>query len=400
VTVVITDGMRVDTSETLPSLNALRVVGESAVLRTEFPSFSRVGYANLLTGCGPRVHGYLSNHNKRPSPVESIADVARAAGIHTRFFADENSWIPAMFPKGFDEVHASKERTELDFAQIAAAPRPHFTVIYLREPDLVAHVHGAASEEYRQAALAVDATIGRIAAGIDLSREALFVVSDHGHLARGGHGGHEPEVMWTPAVAAGRGATIEGARRHRDLAPRVCRILGIRWPNGARIAEEGDPPSGRYVRLALAFVVLTAFAFVLRGPRPQDILAAIGGVGVAGVLYWIRGYPFSFSCVNSESDIALFVVEVLAYSAVGILAGSYLVRSGWRYAMATYLAGAIVAGVTGAVAGPTAATGLDHPAASYMFTLSLCYLVAAGLLVKVHDLLGRSKITNEEGTHP
>src|SRR5262245_32075501 len=55
-TIVIVDGLRVDASRKMRTLERLRERGTDATVRVDFPSFSRVGYAGILTGASPRVH--------------------------------------------------------------------------------------------------------------------------------------------------------------------------------------------------------------------------------------------------------------------------------------------------------------------------------------------------------
>jgi hypothetical protein len=71
-------------------------------------------------------------------------------------------------------------------------------------------------------------------AQVDLSTSAVIVVSDHGHVDRGGHGGDEPEVIEVPTVMAGRG--VRSASGTRDLgsicglAPTIAELLAIQFP--------------------------------------------------------------------------------------------------------------------------------------------------------------------------
>jgi hypothetical protein len=63
------------------------------------------------------------------------------------------------------------------------------------------------------------------------------VVTDHGHLDQGGHGGREPEVATAWAAAAGPG--IQPGDRvlitsQTQVAPLVLAALGVR---SARISE-------------------------------------------------------------------------------------------------------------------------------------------------------------------
>ncbi len=378
VTIVIVDGLRVDMSRRMPEWERLRLRGTDAVVRCEFPSFSRVGYAGILTGAEPRVHGYLSNHNKRPSPVESVVDLARAAGLRTRMFHEHHTWIPAMFPGAFEEV---RPLSDAALAERPPAGRPHLTVVYISEPDLVAHKKGATGDEYVKKALEVDAMCGRVIRAVDLSREAIFLVTDHGHRDAGGHGGHEPQVLWGPHVAAGHGTDVTELRRLRDVAPAAARLLGLRAPSGSLVEPARDAIAARALRAVLALALVTAAtAFLGRGVRLADLGAALAGLGAFALLYSLRGHPFTFSCVNSSADVPGFLAEVLALAAIGIAAGAILVRSGTRYVRAVLLAGLLAALATGAAAGPTAASALDHPAAAYLYHTALTFLAAAGVV--------------------
>jgi hypothetical protein len=68
-----------------------------------------------------------------------------------------------------------------------------------------------AGSAYREAARAADQRVGRLLAAVrsrpSVADEAwtTVVVTDHGHLDEGGHGGREPEVTTAWAAAAGPG---------------------------------------------------------------------------------------------------------------------------------------------------------------------------------------------------
>jgi hypothetical protein len=108
-TIVILDGLRLDVSRTLPEMNKLRARGEESVVRVDFPSFSRVGYAGILTGAPPLVHGYTSNRRRTISTVPSIMHVARACGVRTRIFSEHHTWIQDMFAGAFEEIRPLEE---------------------------------------------------------------------------------------------------------------------------------------------------------------------------------------------------------------------------------------------------------------------------------------------------
>jgi predicted AlkP superfamily pyrophosphatase or phosphodiesterase len=111
---------------------------------------------------------------------------------------------------------------------------PRLSFVYLGAVDVVGHVLGAGSA-YREAARAADQRVGRLLAAVR-SRPSFadegwttVVVTDHGHLNQGGHGGREPEVATAWAAAAGTGippgdeALITG---QAQVAPLVLAALG------------------------------------------------------------------------------------------------------------------------------------------------------------------------------
>lgn len=105
--------------------------------------------------------------------------------------------------------------------------------------DEATHGWGVGSPEAARARSLADAALRGLARGLDPARTVLAVVSDHGHVAPGGHGGPEEDALRVPLVLAGgpvrAGAT--GTARQVDFAPTVAALLGIAPP----AASEGRP---------------------------------------------------------------------------------------------------------------------------------------------------------------
>ncbi len=394
-TLVIVDGMRLDVSREMPSLLALGERGRFDTARADFPSFSKTSYATILTGApGPRVHGFLSNYRREAVPVESLVDVAREAGVHTRYLTDGLSWIPRMFPAFADTPTVDVGRWA---ETIAAGPHPHLTVVYFGEPDHTAHAHGPRSPQALEVSRRIDAHIGRLAAGLDLEREALVVVSDHGHVDRGGHGGHEEECLLVPAIfcgagfGKGRGAGAGEPFPLRDIARASADALGLRPPAGALLRLPRPPrlsPLWNGLPALLALAAVAAYVRV-RLVRPRTLAAAALGIAAFFGLFALRGYPFSWSCINEDAHIPLFAAEIVAFAAAGHLLGSLLARDrGPSGHGPTALALAVaLAAALGAVCGPTAATALDFPQVAFLYHLSLALLFAKGLIAAAAGLV-------------
>jgi predicted AlkP superfamily pyrophosphatase or phosphodiesterase len=119
-------------------------------------------------------------------------------------------------------------------ASILAGEGPRLSFVYLGAVDVVGHVLGA-GPAYREAARAADRRVGRLLDAVRsrpcVADEAwtTVVVTDHGHLDQGGHGGREPEVATAWAAAAGPGLGPGGpapVTRQDQVAPLVLAALG------------------------------------------------------------------------------------------------------------------------------------------------------------------------------
>lgn len=396
-TLVILDGLRLDVSRDLRALGALRARGRDAWVRAPFPSFTRVGYGAILTGAPPLVHGYVSNAFQHPAPVVSIAERARGAGIRTRFIGAggaSSSWIPRMFPNGFDEVLWIGPALEYPRPP---AGTPYLDVVYVPDPDDAGHRHGGASEPYRAAARAVDRALGALVARLDLAREALIVTTDHGHLDIGGHGGHEEVVIGVPFVEAGAGTEGSLVRDGDPLevVPReAARILGVRappppWPE-LRAPVRALLLAGIDVRLPYAIAFVAAAVFLVRLGDRRAALGALLAVAIFVGFYAARGRPFSFSIINDPGHIPLFALEVVILGNLALLAVRAL---GARPALLPAALAVAVAWVAlaGAVAGPSAPTAIHVPRAAYIYQLALGYAVAIGVACAAGGLIARAR---------
>jgi predicted AlkP superfamily pyrophosphatase or phosphodiesterase len=111
---------------------------------------------------------------------------------------------------------------------------PRMSFVYLGAVDFTGHATGA-GEAYRSAARAADRRVGRLLAAVrsrpSFAQEGwtTVVVTDHGHLDQGGHGGREPEVATAWAAAAGPGIRPGGPAlitRQTQVAPLALAALG------------------------------------------------------------------------------------------------------------------------------------------------------------------------------
>jgi hypothetical protein len=254
VTIVLVDGLRLDTSKNLPFLNELRARGASFDATVGAPSFSRPGRATIATGAWPSLHGVTTNRQRRAMALDNllrrVADAGRrcrVAGspIWSGLFRDEIARCgavrdertkdgPGTFDRVVPEVRASQEEA---FAFVAAG-EADLRIVDILSTDFASHEFGGASEQARAEAARADQWIRGLAGGLDFSKGALVVTADHGHIhldGHGGHGGDEAEVLAVPLVLAGAGirAGVRGRALHVDVAPTVTALLGLPAPAGA-----------------------------------------------------------------------------------------------------------------------------------------------------------------------
>jgi predicted AlkP superfamily pyrophosphatase or phosphodiesterase len=138
-----------------------------------------------------------------------------------------------------DEAITERAAAILAADDVAGTPRVSFT--YLGAVDFAGHATGAGGA-YRAALRAADQRVERLLAAVrgrpsyPRERWTAVVVTDHGHLDAGGHGGREPEVTMAWAAAAGPGIEPGGRpliTRQEQVAPLVLRAAGL---TGARTA--------------------------------------------------------------------------------------------------------------------------------------------------------------------
>ena len=269
--VVIIDGLGLNHSYQLPFLDELRRRGVDTEAVSHYPSFSRPNYVSILTGVPPSASGVRTNHHLTAVQLDSLMDRAHAAGMHTasatdvtplpRLFLRPRTALSAIPPIEIDrELHSTEEQfttaavrypdadlvSPFDDARYTpwpggfseagaalAAGDAELVVMIVTVVDEAGHAYGAASRQYRQAAEIADRALARALGRVDLTQDAIVITADHGHTARGGHGGTEPEVMSVPLIVVGAGvrpgATSPDARL-ADLAPTVSALLGIPAP--------------------------------------------------------------------------------------------------------------------------------------------------------------------------
>ncbi len=253
VIIVVADGLRLDASQQMTNVNALRAIGADRVMRVGQPSLSLPGWTVIGTGAWQEQHGQTTNFDGRVTPMDSIFLAARRAGLTTALTGDTdwktmfNGHVDTMMVEAGptdphhnpDGVRQQDDAIEADALKLLKENHPNLLLIHFTAPDNAYHGYGVFSPQAQRAEQDVNARVGRLTQAVDLSKTTIFFTADHGHIDRGGHGGPEPVVLNVEFVAAGK--VIKpgkyGLAMQADVAPTAAVLLGTSFPTD----NQGDP---------------------------------------------------------------------------------------------------------------------------------------------------------------
>ena len=246
VIIVLIDGLRYDTSlnaEVMPYLNELRANGSSARMHSQTPSYSEPGYSTILTGAWPEINdGPALNLDYEEIPTFTQDDLFTAvhdAGLNTAISG--YYWFEKLIPQSSVDFsfYTPGDDAKADDDVVSAAlpflqnPEIALVLVHLDQVDYAGHHQGGPqSPNWDSAATMTDNLLLFISNQINLETDTLIVLSDHGHIMNGGHGGQDPDVLIEPFVIAGAGAKkgIVTEMNMVDVAPTITALLGARLP--------------------------------------------------------------------------------------------------------------------------------------------------------------------------
>lgn len=207
------DGWRWDYLERFapPTLTRLAAGGVRAEgLIPQFPSKTFPNHYTIVTGLRLAHHGIVSNNMVAPDVPGRFSMSNRDVLADPRWWGGDPIWNTAerqglttapMFWPGSetaiggrhatfwtefdnDMPHAARVAQILEWLQLPEDRRPSFLTLYYSDVDSSGHSRGPDSDEVREAALAVDRSLGDLVAGVDAGgltdRVHYIVVSDHG----------------------------------------------------------------------------------------------------------------------------------------------------------------------------------------------------------------------------
>jgi Type I phosphodiesterase / nucleotide pyrophosphatase len=236
VLLVLIDGLRADVASQLPFLRELTGAGARADLWVDPPSFSSPQYVALLTGVPPRDSGVRTNRSPHQVLLDNVPRRLARAGRRAVEVGDEVDWWQRLFGADFAATAVVAPR-ELRGAAVTAMAGADLTLVHLCEVDAAGHRHGGASASYREAALRQDEQVRLLSAAFGWPARPVVVVTDHGHVLAGGHGGDEPDARHAWMIMSGAGArpgAVVAQARPVDVAPTLAALLGVSAPADAQ----------------------------------------------------------------------------------------------------------------------------------------------------------------------
>jgi hypothetical protein len=260
VVVVLVSGLGAEaaTEMNLPTLDRLRRAGANAGIQSTPPTYAQTAWATLITGALPELNDAppidLPPADLGLLGVDTLFARAAAGGVNTALIgAADRQWpIPPEqidYPFFIEGQGQEVDEVILEVA-LPLVENDEFPLVWIHftQVNLVGQ-GGTSREEYTQAAQRIDTYLEEISRAMDLSRSVLIVLSDHGYLPDGGHGGVEPEVSRQPLVMIGEHITPGDYSdvSQADLAPTVTAMLGF------------PPPTATQGRILFEMLTLTEY---------------------------------------------------------------------------------------------------------------------------------------------
>jgi hypothetical protein len=227
--VIFVDGLSFDYAKKVPELAWLRDASATRPLAVPYPSYTTPALLNFVTGLDPRDSGVRLNATLTDvtGGLDNLTAVARDAGRPINYFGG-----------GFASFGATTFAHVIHRGHIATevAPflvRQRLTMSYFGAVDEAGHVSGEDSQEFRDQTRRAAVYLWRHWSMLDPSKDRMLVVSDHGHLPSGGHGGIERSTRRALFAIAGKDVkpAVELEQRPlRDVASTIAVLSGLKTP--------------------------------------------------------------------------------------------------------------------------------------------------------------------------
>ena len=313
VRVVLIDGLSADTASTMPAWSALCKRGVSLKIDVGFPTISLPVEVALWTGLTQQQTGIVFRSDRPlvppldqrgiPAQVPGSIAIAESHGYIVRSLGFASASPPAdpahpardapvhLKPSVVEKLVVPPDKDELEWSDLwrmralgDVARDGRLVFVHVLEVDDAGHHFGHDSAEYATAAQNADRTLEQLVAAAPDAR--WFVLSDHGHLPGGGHGGEERTVRQVAGCIAGPG--VEPARGELvhivDVARAIADSVGAKLDLASR---------GRPLSVALAAPLSTNQAVPPLAITAGAIAIAILVLGAAASSWGVRRWLFA-----------------------------------------------------------------------------------------------------------
>ena len=310
--VLLIDGLTEDVAKKLPNWSAFCKRGVTMKVDVGFPSVSLPVEVALWTGLTQQQTGVVFR-DRRPL-VPPLAQSIPSQVKNSVAVAEYHGWIvrslgfahaePAADPQSVSrDSNPDLWKTQWEAKALAAVTSDAtLAFVHILRVDSAGHKNGI-GPRYVEVATEADALLAKFVAADPQAR--WFVLSDHGHVAAGGHGGEELGVRQVQSCIAGPGIKpgTQGALVHVvDVARAIADSTGTKLdaqsrgrPYSAALAgplerDQAVPPMALGLGAAAIFVLVAGLALVTWSVR-KWWLAPWWFVAAGASLVLIRGEP-------------------------------------------------------------------------------------------------------------
>ena len=252
VVLVIISGLSADVFNQLDLTNfaRLRESGANVTVQSQPPTYPASTWLTMISGAGPT----LTNEallfplvgQLRPASISTLFSLSHRQGKDTALLGQplwqdllpagsfDRAFFTSLSDQAGDQAIIDRLRDIFEDEQLA------LVVVHFNGVNFAAETSGGPSSEGYQASLEqLDRQLGVMLNLLDPDRSTVVITSDHGHIERGGYGGHDETVINLPLILYGR-SVIPGDYspvNQSDLAPTIAALLGLNVP----ATNEGRP---------------------------------------------------------------------------------------------------------------------------------------------------------------
>ena len=231
----------------MPNLRRLREAGATAQVQSRSPSYTEPAWLTLISGVQPAFNNGArfegADNAGATAHIETLFQVAQRQALESAMGASI-AWqdlVPAeILAKSIWSTQPGEGGDQVivdNLATLLKGDDLQLLLVYFNQADYAGRkLGGSLSEPYRAALQTIDLHLGALVSMLDFDRAALIIVGDYGHIAQGGHGGHDVLVLNQPFVMYGR-KVISGVYspiQQVDIAPTVAVLSGLSIPSGTQ----------------------------------------------------------------------------------------------------------------------------------------------------------------------